>query len=347
MALDMLSTELKHVNYLTLCCDASNRGNLKMFPIMVCYFSPLSGSQCKLIDLFKIDDETGETIFSKLSSVWQKNDFRNKVKGFAGDNCPTNFGGITRGGDKNVFHRLQEEFNNQLVGIGCMAHLVHKAIENASHKFQPFFDIEATVVKIYGYFSKEAVRNSRLQQLNSSEAENDIKLLGYSNTRFLGLQNCIDRIIKHFDVLKEFFSNEKNPPLQLLWFFDHQLARLLLIFVRDECRHFELTIRAIEGTHISGYEATKAIFALRDQTQIRMEEGFFSLDYQRERDNVENLLPFKDTVLVKNGHRSEYTELDVNDEFLKDMTDKFYSTNNIFLFLLRLPILIVLFYLKI
>lgn len=321
----MLTDQLKDVNFVTFCCDASSRGNLKMFPVMVRFFSHLSGVQCKLIDLFKMNDETGHTIFGKLKTVWEENQLKNKLKGFAGDNCPTNFGGITRGGDKNVFHRLQEEFKDQLVGIGCTAHLVHKAIENACHQFQPFFDMEATVVKIYGYFSKETVRNTRLQHLNSIEAEDEIKLLGYANTRFLGLCQCTDRIIKNFNVLKEFFSTEKGAPLQIIRLFDHQLARLLLIFIRDECRHFETTIRMIEGTNVSGYEASKAIYALRDQIQIRKEEGFFSLDYQREQANIVELLPFTDTVLTKKGKNAEYTQIEVNDEYLTKMVHNFYG----------------------
>lgn len=147
----MLLDEIRDVNFLTFCCDTSNKGNAKVLPVMVCFFPHKTGSQTKLIELYQLDDETGETLFTKLKSVWEKFDIRPKVKGFSGDNAKENFGGVTRGGDKNLFSRLQKEFNNELIGIGCTAHLTHKSIEKACDQFQPFFDIEAIVVNIYNY----------------------------------------------------------------------------------------------------------------------------------------------------------------------------------------------------
>lgn len=76
-----------------------------------------------------------------------------------------------------MFHRLQEDHGQNLIIIG--------AIEQACHKFQSHFDIEATVVNIYGYFENITVRNTRLQQMYSINVADDVKLLGYSNTRFL------------------------------------------------------------------------------------------------------------------------------------------------------------------
>lgn len=112
--------------------------------------------------------------------------------------------------------------------------MAHKAIERACRQFQQHSDIEATVVKIYGYFKHITVRNTRLQQLYSGD-EDQIKLLGYSNTRFLGMKNCISRILKHFDLLKAYFTEEENDaPIDLIRFFEHKLAKILLIFVHDQ-----------------------------------------------------------------------------------------------------------------
>lgn len=91
-----------------------------------------------MIELYRLDDETGETLFTRLKSVWEKYELRPKIKAFSGDNVKENFGGINRGGDKNLFSRLQKEFDNQLIGIGCTAHMTHKAVDKLVINFNHF-----------------------------------------------------------------------------------------------------------------------------------------------------------------------------------------------------------------
>lgn len=323
MATDILMDEIRDVNFLTLCSDSSNRGNFKVLPVVVRFFSHKTGSQARLIDVFRLDDETGETLFTKLKCVWEKFDIRPKVKAFSGDNAKENVGGLTRGGNKNVFSRLQKEFNNQLIGIGCTAHLLHKSIEKACDTFQPFFDIEATVVNIYNYFKSSTTRNTRLQRL--IEADDELKLLGYANTRFIAFHGCIDRIIKNFDVIKEFFDTGEDTPAALSRFFGHQLSKLLLIFVRDQCAYFESAIRSIEGTHVSGYEAAQTINSFCASIHERMEEKFTSLEFQNELTNIFEELPFTDTVLKKVGKRNVHEEIEVDLTFIDEMVERFQS----------------------
>lgn len=326
MALQMLTTQLESANFVTLCCDTSNHGNLKILPIIVRFFSLNNGVQTKLIDVFQLEDETGETLFKKLESVWTKFNLHDKVMGLSADNCPTNFGGITRGGENNLFARMQKEFGKRLIGIGCIAHLIHKSIENACHKFQTFYDIEAKVVSIYNYFSKNTVRNTRLQRMNPEDADEEIKLLGYANTSFLGLQKCTLRIVENFEVLKQFFTTEEDSPIALQNFFEHPLAKLLLIFVHDECVQFEKTIRCIESSDITGYEAAKAIYSLVDQIRSRKEEGYISYNVQEELTNLIDAkkFPFNDTILVKISGRSQRVDVTVDEQYVMDMIKGFY-----------------------
>lgn len=58
MALDMLRKSLQKVNFVTISSDSSNRGNQKMLPVVVRYFSKTEGIQNKLIELNRLDDET-------------------------------------------------------------------------------------------------------------------------------------------------------------------------------------------------------------------------------------------------------------------------------------------------
>lgn len=60
--------------------------------------------------------------------------------------------------------------------------------------------------------------------MNSGDADDDIKLLGYASTRFLGLKTCIERILKHFYVLQEFFFNKADTSIALEKSFEHSLV---------------------------------------------------------------------------------------------------------------------------
>lgn len=322
MATDILLDELRDVNFITLCSDTSNRGNFKVLPVMVRFFSHKTGSHTKLMDVFRLDDETGETLFNKLKSVGEKYGVWSKVQAFSADNAKENFGGLTRGGDKNVFSRLRKELGDQIIGIGCPSHLVHKSIEKACDQFQPFYNIEAIVVNIYNHFKTSTTRNTRLQQLIDLD-EAELKLLGYSSTRFIGLRGCIDRIIKNFDVLKYFFGKETDAPDSVNRFFDHPLAKLLLIFVRDQCEYFESVIRSLEGMHVSGYEAAETIFSFCTSIRERMDEKFTSMDFQKELKTVSKDFPLTDTVLKKVNKRNVAETICINTEYIDDMVHCF------------------------
>lgn len=326
MNLEMLKNTLESKNFVSLCTDSSNKGNIKLLPVMVRYYSVDEGIQTKLITLSSLGNETGESVFNAVKFAVDKFELRSKFICFGADRCPTNFGGINRGGDQNVFARMRVEFpEHELIGSECNAHIVHTTADTACHKFQSFFDIEAIVVKIYSYFKHITARNTKLQQLFSNDVTDQIKLLGYSNTRFIGFKGCIDRILKYFDALSEYFGNEDDAPLQLLQFFNHKLSKLLLIFVRDQCHLFESTIKSIEGSSITAFEAAKSLKWLLEQIESRREEKYESFDLQCEMEQLSPELPFNDTILVRNGKRAQFEQITVDESYLQEMFSRFYG----------------------
>lgn len=72
LAAEMVSKELEQARFVALAGDASNHGNIKMFPIVVRYFSLAIGVQHKMIDFANLSDETANTITEILDSVCKK-----------------------------------------------------------------------------------------------------------------------------------------------------------------------------------------------------------------------------------------------------------------------------------
>lgn len=88
----MLQSELSVRHYICLSTDASNHGNVKLMPIIVRFFGPLIGVKVELLEFSSEKGETSEIISSLIINTAQKNQIVNKIVGFCGDNCATNFG---------------------------------------------------------------------------------------------------------------------------------------------------------------------------------------------------------------------------------------------------------------
>lgn len=119
------------VSFVTISTDTSNHKNIKMFPIVVRYFSPQNGISNKLIEIVDLSDEKSDTIEKQIEKGCDNFGIRDKTICFGADNAPANFGGLNRGGDKNVFALMRKKFKNCSYGLGCNAHILHNTIDNA------------------------------------------------------------------------------------------------------------------------------------------------------------------------------------------------------------------------
>lgn len=161
-SIEQVKTDLSQVKYVTLSTDSSNHGNVKLMPVVVRYFLPTVGVKVKLLELTSQTGETSKLIADLVKETAIRYELQQKMVGFCGDNCVTNFGSRDRRGENNVFFRLKQ-FKPSLIGIGCAAHIVHNALKYAC-EFLPI-DIEVIVVKIYSQFYRNTVQVEALKSL--------------------------------------------------------------------------------------------------------------------------------------------------------------------------------------
>lgn len=223
-------------NFVCVSVDASNHGNIKLVPVVVRYFKPTVGVEVKMLGMSAEKGESSliiEALIKKTTEEYQLND---KLTGFCGDNCPTNFGSRQRGGHRNVFFRLKQ-WKPNLIGIGCAAHIVHNALKSACNTMP--FDVGCIVVKIYSEFYIHTKRVESLKewcdQLDGVEYS---KLLGYAHTRFIALGPAIDSILKVFEALQCYFLNLGRCPTIIKTFFENPLSKLMLFFVKSHVSLF-------------------------------------------------------------------------------------------------------------
>ncbi|XP_063361394.1 uncharacterized protein LOC134650372 [Cydia amplana] len=143
--------------YFSLQTDASNKKNIKLFPLVVQYFSAKNGLQTKLLDFYENINESADGMFSSIKESLANLDltFEN-VSGFSADNTNANFGAR-----HSLFTNIREEVPDVLKG-NCHAHIIHNCVKRAMDFLS--YDIENVILKIYSHFAHSAVRREDLKK---------------------------------------------------------------------------------------------------------------------------------------------------------------------------------------
>lgn len=291
MILNQVQTELEQALYVCLSTDTSSHKETTMYPIIARYFLPLEGIKTRLIDFSNLYSETGKDIFGVLKATWENYGNGAKISAFCGDNCRTNFGNVDRkNGQMNVFSRLKEALGESLIGIGCIAHILHNAPENACLNVLPF-DMQRILVLMYKQFYMSTKQTEALKRFCDEMSIEFSKIKGCPSTRFLAKKSSIISVLKVYEPAKDYFESEptKKVPILLLKFFADPLSKFYLIIVRDLCESFEEAILRIEGNQTCGHEAIKIVadLCLSLETTISLEH--ISLDAEEELQKITQL----------------------------------------------------------
>lgn len=226
-----LQKDITACKFASIMTDASNHGNIKMFPVVVRYFLRDEGVKVRIVELTSEKGETSDIIVNLLKLAIEKFNLDQKLAAFCGDNAPCNFGNRERTGKNNTFYKLNQLYPG-LIGVGCAAHIAHNTLKAACDKMP--FDVEMIVVKIYSHFYLTTVRVTALKEFCDSVDVEYKKVIGYCKTRFLDLLPAVESILRIFDALKQYFLEDSSSPNSLKNFFKESMAKIWLIFLRDQ-----------------------------------------------------------------------------------------------------------------
>lgn len=240
---------LSNINYVGVCTDASNHKYLKIFPVLVQYFDCNEGVQSRLLNLNECDNETSTTVSECVYKVISDHGISDKISAFGGDNTNTNFGGVARKGENNVFRKLQNKLNRQILGVGCPAHILHNSIQTGADVLS--HDIQVIIVKVYNYFSIYTVRVASLKEFCDFVDVTHKDLLRHVKTRWLSLFPAIERFIYMFQALKSYFLSLDTCPSILKQFFSNSVGEMYLHFLHAQMSPFQRAVASIEREDIS------------------------------------------------------------------------------------------------
>lgn len=84
-------------------------------------------------------------------------------------------------------------------------------------------------------------------------------MLGYGKTRWLALMPALERVLKMYQPLKNYFLSIEKCPLLLKNFFENPTSELWLYFLHAQSASFHQAVLKLEGQAVLAIEAAKEI----------------------------------------------------------------------------------------
>ena len=111
--------ELRSAGFFDIGSDASNKGNNKLFPVTVRYFSRTEDLKDDLLDFYNDNDETSQAIADQLKTIIEGNELNLKyVLSYSTDNASINYCKHS-----SVFQKLKQQ--NNIVQANCNCHVMN------------------------------------------------------------------------------------------------------------------------------------------------------------------------------------------------------------------------------
>uniref|UniRef100_H3AK16 HAT C-terminal dimerisation domain-containing protein n=1 Tax=Latimeria chalumnae TaxID=7897 RepID=H3AK16_LATCH len=262
--------------------DASNKGNCKMFPIAVQFFTPQNGL------LNKNPDESANGIVKCITNSLENVGLSlDNVSAFSADNTNVNCGV-----HNSVYTDLHKKHENLLQG-NCCAHIVHNAVRHALNKLS--VDIETVVLKVYGFFSVSAKRRENLKEFFVFLDVQWRKILQHVTTRWLSLNPAISRMLQNWAAIKSYFISigddcpkQIQKVLKLAKYADtvedddlQDTVEVYLLFCNNNL-NIEEAIKKLERNDTTAPELYRSMKCLKDKLNQRKEDEYYKLNQRKE-----------------------------------------------------------------
>ncbi|KAL3831791.1 hypothetical protein ACJMK2_023495 [Sinanodonta woodiana] len=184
--------------------DGSNDADAKKFPIVVRTFNEETGQVCSELLAMPVcqGSASGENIFSLLhAAVMEARAPWTNCIALGVDNA-----NVMTGANKGVYHFVKEKHDHVFLA-GCTLHIVHNAAKKAAGHLP---NLDEVLLDVYHYFNKSSSRQDRFKGDQELCGLEEKRMLKHVCTRWLSITRCLERMLKNWDALKVFFSEEKK-----------------------------------------------------------------------------------------------------------------------------------------
>jgi hypothetical protein len=148
---------------------------------------------------------------------------------------------------------IEKKLNREIIPIGCSAHIIHNALSTAVSKVIPI-DLETIIIKIYYHFKDSTTRVETLKEFCEFVGVTMQSILRHTETRWLSLAPCVERLLKLWSALKSYFLSEANVPLLLYNFFNSDVSEFWTLFVHPQLQLCTDTMAKIQRSDFTAVE---------------------------------------------------------------------------------------------
>ena len=125
-AQEMCIKDSKNVFFFSIGTDASNKGNKKLYPGVVRYFSKTCGVVDAVLDFYNDSNESSEAIAHRILSVIEKNSFSlSLVSSYSADIASVNYG------KHSSVNQKLKLINSHIVQVNCNCHVLNNCVKYA------------------------------------------------------------------------------------------------------------------------------------------------------------------------------------------------------------------------
>ena len=156
-----------------------------------------------LLDMVELVDGTANGIYLATKQVFLELHIpMENIIGYSSDTTNVMFGE-----HNSVTQMLKAEYPNIFI-VKCSCHLIHLVSSYAALKLPK--SLEDLCRDIYNHFHRSSKRQDVYQQFQSFFNEEPRKILSPGQTRWLSLEECVNRILEQYQALQHYFVLTAN-----------------------------------------------------------------------------------------------------------------------------------------
>jgi hypothetical protein len=184
--------------------EATDKSVKKQLAIIATFFDIEKFEvQYWLVDMIETEDGSATGIYAKMKETFlQHNIPMRNIIGYSSDTTNVMFGQYN-----SVSQLLKSEFSYvQLVKCSC--HLIHLVSSHAALKLPK--GVEDLCRDVYAHFSRSSKRQDVYKEFQAFFNAQPLKILSPAQTRWLSLQECVNRLLEQFEALTRYFTLTAN-----------------------------------------------------------------------------------------------------------------------------------------
>ncbi|CAF4928632.1 unnamed protein product, partial [Rotaria socialis] len=263
--------EVKEACFFSIMFDASNKGNTKLFPVCVQYFSKF-GVKKGIIDLIDDADESATNTFENLEAAIKKSGLSLEgLTSIGADNTNVNMDNT-----HSVYTLFHDQVENLFKG-NCYCHILHNGVKWGHQQLT--VDAEKFLMMVYAHFSRSAKRVQELKSYYEFYENNFQVLIKHIKIRWLSLYLSIDRLLLVYKPVKEYFTDQSNreTPKELEKNFQSEETLCILTFLHHILFEIQKTNLELQKKSITAIDLYRIITSIQYKPKQRLDTSFFGI----------------------------------------------------------------------